>query len=731
MQKRRFNIPSTRSFAEKFYPARPKAIIKKAGSLAKAQLRSAKHVGLPIASNAAYTRWLRNESMLQGANKIARQYSGKSRLWQHPFARPRPRRAVDKASVWYTAYPISMMTPDDTSTLTVLGDDGLWQAFEEIGIRGIHTGPMKSAGGVDGWSLTPSIDGHFDRISNKIDPIFGTEQQFRTMCQVAERHNGIVIDDIVPGHTGKGPDFRLAEMNYGEYPGIYHMVEVEQRDWHLLPDVPKGKDAVNIDQETEEALKKAGYIIGRLQRVIFYEPGVKETNWSATRIVRGTDGRKRRWVYLHYFKSGQPSINWLDPSFAGMKLVIGDALHSLSELGSSGLRLDANGFLGIEKSSDETPAWSEGHPLSEAANQLISGMVRKMDGFTFQELNLSVDDIKVMADDGADLSYDFINRPAYHHALATGDTEFLRLMMQISRDYNVDPASLIHALQNHDDLTYELVHFWTIHKDDVYTYKGETIRGEALRLRIRQELQDRLTGDQAPYNLLFSENGIACTTVSVIAAVLGIKNLSHLNSSQIETIKQVHLLLAMFNAMQPGVFALSGWDLSGSLPLDTSQVAELVKDGDTRWINRGAYDLMALAPHKQQASSGLPRAVNIYGTLPDQLRDPKSFARKLQTLLRIRDQYGIATSHQVDVPDTNNKAVLVMLHKLAAEGAYQATILNFSNEKVDDVVHSEHLTPDATVMDMFTDKKIANVDGTSSFAVSLRPYEGLSLLIKN
>lgn len=89
---------------------------------------------------------------------------------------------------------------------------------------------------------------------------------------------------------------------------------------------------------------------------------MKETNWSATAPVIGPDGATRRWVYLHYFKQGQPSINWLDPTFAGMRLVIGDALHSLGELGTSALRLDANGFLGVEKSAEGLPAWSEGHP---------------------------------------------------------------------------------------------------------------------------------------------------------------------------------------------------------------------------------------------------------------------------------------------------------------------------------------------------------------------------------
>ena len=78
-----------------------------------------------------------------------------------------------------------------------------------------------------------------------------------------------------------------------------------------------------------------------------------------------------------------------------MRLVMGDALHALHDLGAGALRLDANGFLGVEKSAEGgAPAWSEGHPLSEAANQMIASMVRKVGGFTFQELNLAIDDIK-------------------------------------------------------------------------------------------------------------------------------------------------------------------------------------------------------------------------------------------------------------------------------------------------------------------------------------------------
>ena len=586
---------------------------------------------------------------------------------------------------------------------------------------------MKRAGGLVGWESTPSVDGHFDRISTQIDEAFGTEEEFRRMTEVAAGHLGMVIDDIVPGHTGKGADFRLAEMKVGDYPGIYHMVEIDRADWHLLPRVGKGKDSINLDAEAEAQLAKAGYIIGRLQRVIFYEPGAKDTNWSATAPVVGPDGVERRWVYLHYFKEGQPSINWLDPSFAGMRLVIGDALHSLGDLGSGALRLDANGFLGVEKSAEDSPAWSEGHPLSEAANQLIASMVRKVGGFTFQELNLTLDDIKSSSARGADLSYDFVNRPAYHHALATGDTEFVRLTLNLARDQGVEPASLVHALQNHDEMTYELVHFATRHGEDAFLYHRKPIRGTALATKIRGDLLERLTGEAGPYNATFTQNGIASTTATVIAASLGFRSIGNLDAAQIEQIRQAHLLLAMFNALQPGVFALSGWDLLGMLTLERRQVPWAFADGDTRWINRSAYDLMDYRPEATESLSKMPRGVSLYGSLPAQLADQASFACWLREILAVRKRFGIATAVQLDVPRVSNRAMLVMVHQLS--DAEQVTVLNFSAAPIRGTVRSEHLVPGSLLVDMFTDSEIGEVDDLNSFAVELAPHQGLSLLV--
>ena len=675
-----------------------------------------------------YVSWLQQQSMLADASRIAGRFSGIADVWHSPFATPNPTAVMAKSSVWFTAYPISMIPKPGHSFLGTLGDENLWDVFAAIGINAVHTGPLKRAGGVFGRELTPSVDGHFDRISTQIDGVFGSELEFRRLCEVAAAYGGIVIDDIVPGHTGKGPDFRLAEMKVGDYPGIYHMVEIPREDWHLLPEVPPGKDSVNLDAEAEDRLQRAGYIVGRLQRVIFQDPGIKDTNWSATAPVTGPDGVERRWVYLHYFKDGQPSINWLDPTFAGVRLVIGDALHSLGHLGAGALRLDANGFLGIERSIDgDGPAWSEGHPLSEAANQLIASMVRKVGGFTFQELNLSIEDIKTTSERGADLSYDFVNRPAYVHALATGDTEFLRMTLNAALQHGLQPVRLVHALQNHDEMTYELVHFAIRHKDDIFRFRGFELTGGELAVNIRSELIERLTGEAAPYNAVFTTNGIASTIATIIAGALGYTDLMNLSQVRIEKIKQAHLLLAMFNAWQPGVFALSGWDLCGMLTLERSKVSRLLASGDTRWIHRAAYDLMDYQPEATESPSKMPRGADLYGSLPEQLEDPNSFASRLREVLAVRSRYRISTSVQVDVPDVPDEAMLVMVHLLDT-GRLQVTVLNFSNRSIAGRVKSEHLAPGAAVIDMCTDQVIAEVDPEQTFAVSLEPHQGMALL---
>ena len=132
------------TFDEQFYPARPKRFRPSARRSLRRRLAD-RLGGDAIADNRDIVQWLVEESMLHDANRLATQLSGQGSMWQNPFAHPDPRAAVERASVWFTAYPLSFVTGRGESFLSALADRRLWEAFRRIGIEGVHTGPVWSA----------------------------------------------------------------------------------------------------------------------------------------------------------------------------------------------------------------------------------------------------------------------------------------------------------------------------------------------------------------------------------------------------------------------------------------------------------------------------------------------------------------------------------------------------------------------------------------------------------
>ena len=96
------------------------------------------------------------------------------------------------------------------------------------------------------------------------------------------------------------------------------------------------------------------------------------------------------------------------------------------------------------------------------------------------------------------------------------DAEFLRLVYLLMRQYDIDPGRLIHALQNHDELTMGLAHFSGAHAGEHFPFHGGQLTGAELRDLIRRQMYARLLGERVPYNLKFGD-GVASTTATVIA----------------------------------------------------------------------------------------------------------------------------------------------------------------------------------------------------------------------
>ena len=109
------------TYDEELYPARPKRLRPRANLRASSIRRSFADPRSADASNPSYVEWLIRQSMLRDAEVLGRGLSGQPSMWRNPYARPDARRAIREASVWFTAYPISLITGAEHSYLAALG----------------------------------------------------------------------------------------------------------------------------------------------------------------------------------------------------------------------------------------------------------------------------------------------------------------------------------------------------------------------------------------------------------------------------------------------------------------------------------------------------------------------------------------------------------------------------------------------------------------------------------
>lgn len=693
--------------------------------------------GSRSASDQDYISWLEQRSMLSQAKKQAASISGSGVQWRHPYGEPQPRAAVQQASVWLLDYPGSVIPRPGKSVIATWANTELWEALEQIGIELLHTGPIKRAGGIRGREYTPTIDGWFDPISLEIDPDLGTDEEYRAMVRVAAKHGGLIAGDLVPLHTGVGADFRLAERAYKDYPGMYTMVEIREEDWNLLPAVDGRFNRSFVSKEAAEKLHQKGYLPGLINSNDATPKAHDLSGWSATGEVKGVDGKTRRWVFLHYFKQDQPALNWLDPSFAAQRAVFGDVASTVHSLGARVMRLDAVPFLGIEPQPDKNLTKHFKHPLSVESTNSIAFFIRKLGGFSFHELNVPLKELKTFTEHGPDLSYDFFTRAQCVHALLTQDATLLRQAFQFLLDADVQPIGLVHDLQNHDEITYQLVEL-EARGDEQFEISGKKASGRELRTRMLEEMRKNAAGDRAPHNRLYrpEKDGLATTFAAFVAAALEIRDPYQASREERQQIRQGHLLLAAANAMQPGVFSLSSWDLVGALPISEKSVADRINDGDFRWINRGGVDLMQANPKEGQSRFGIERATTLYGPLPEQLKDPDSFVSRLGQMLKARKKYRIAEGKLLAVPAVKSPAVCILVMEIPDASTTAITALNFSRQAVAEDLNLSEIKElqgkqvSGHLLDILTGKRLGELPTTGRTTISLGPLSAQCVVVE-
>lgn len=686
-----------------------------------------------------YLNFLEQSSMLYQADQEADKISGMGIQWQEDFSKPKPQDLVQLASVWLLYYPGSVIPKPGASVIGTWADPQFWATNHAIGITLLHTNPTERAGGIAGQQFTPTIDGYFDRIGLDTAPELGTDAEYKQLVANAQQQGAIVAGDLSPLETGLGPDFRLAEMGYKDYPGLYDMVEIAQQDWGLLPSIsdPWGRDLVSKAAAVE--LKNKGYIPGLINSADANPDAPNWSGWSATPAVVGADGVTRRWVYMHVFKPEEPTLNWTDPSFAAQRAQLGDLGRNIVDRGIQVFRLDADTFLGLEPQPGSSQASVYLTAQATLSTQDIAFGARKLGGFTYHEFAAPLAQLKQFAPNGPDMAYDFFTRAETLYALIGGDALPLRLGHHFLLDQGVSAGTLIHDMQNHDEITFQL---FELGAHDDFQFEGQTLNGKSLKKQILDTMRTHVAGDAAPYNLLYrpAQDGVATTFAGFIAPALGVKDPYHATPDQVALIRQGHLLVAYSNAMIPGVFSISAWDLVGALPIPLSSInPALTAGGDFRWVNRGALDLLDSNPTVTASPVfGLPKAQMLYGPVTTQLNDPNSFVSQLTRMLAARKQYRIAEAQILSVPSVGNRSVCVLVMRLPDSQNLAITALQYGRNKTTiniDLAHaaagiSAGSVAGQQVTDIVANQSAGKVSSNGVLTVSLDGLTGHTFVIQ-
>lgn len=445
-----------------------------------------------------------SKSLLSQAELIQQKYNKEVAKLPPPSFEPKNFSCLNVAPVWFTI-DLEKVPGEPFDTLS---DEKFWETLREIGVHGIHFKGLKQGGkNRTGFGIDPKWGPHWDSLSYMI------------------QQKGLkLIGSSIGSATGLTKDFFLALKNVQDYPGLYHLIEIEKRDWRLLPQTTCGNFAANIPWLSLQALQKRGYV------PMDFQPYVKMSAWNATAEVKGADGILRRWIYLKE-NSVDPVMDWENPSFAAFRIASADLIDAIYNFGEKILQFEDFGL---------------------NTKQTLALWTRKLGGFSVLDPKGGIFDLQTAP---TDLFIDHLTGPALMHALITEDAEGLRLMYKIFLDAGVEIDRFVHLLQPFDQFSCDWKEF-IISPNKRFQYYNEMLTGEALRSRLLKNDIARLV------------QGKEMTWPALCTAKLENQDVD----SHFTLLLKTHLLLATFYALQPGAFSFSMSDLLGSLdanqPLD-------------------------------------------------------------------------------------------------------------------------------------------------------------------
>ncbi len=595
--------------------------------------------------------------MLSDAESIGQKYAREVAKRPPPSLAPKVQPLLAATSTWLSLDLKTLTAQPGKTVLETLGNETFWQILQDLGINGVWLQNLK--GGT--------------RTGFEIDPKWGWG--WPAIKDAALSRGTVLIGECVGAATSPGLDFALALQNVGQYAEMYHLIEIDKKDFHLLPKVPVGMCFANVSWLQLESLYKKGYVPEAARSY------TKESSWNATPSIQGLDGCVRRWIYLKE-NQNDPVLAWLSPSFAAEKIASADALDSIYRLGQKVLMID-----------EKIPIF---------AKETAALWIRKIGGFTVASTNGTLGDLKTAP---TDMVVDTPTQAALLHALIAEDAEALRLIYKLYSQDGIALSRLVHALEPFDRFPCDWTEF-LLNPKKQYLYREEKITGELLVDRLLREDVYKLNG--------FSPNSFPSTWAHACALAFGVADPKDFQKKQHE-IQKAHLLLAFTYAMQPGVFCFSGSDLVGALP----EGANLL----------GAPKEASSLGKKAQIDLFGPNRNALYPSLPCQMQSPKTFASELKKILAVRASSKIAAGELLEVCPVDHSGTLLLLHRLPESRFFHLLAVNFSRSPVQEKIKLSGLE-DTWAIDLMSGLSAPKGFESGVFFFDLPPLTGKVFLFQ-
>ena len=372
-------------------------------------------------------------------------------------------------AVVYQIYPRSFADSNGDGVGDLGGIIGKLDYLAELGVDVLWLSPVYQS---------PQHDNGYD-ISDyrRIDPAFGTLEQFGELLAGAHRRGMKLVMDLVVNHTSHEHEwFRESSAS----------VDSPKRDWYWWRNPRDGFDAG--------------------------EPGAEPTNWgSAFSGPAWTLDPRTGQYYLHLFAPQQPDLNWENP---GVRSAVYEMMNWWLDLGVDGFRMDVINYISKDPALPDgvfPPGglWGDGGPhfisgprihdyLQEMHREVFAGRsadlitVGEMPGATVEEARLFTDPARRELDmifqfehvgldygpggkwdyRGLDLADLKTSWTRWQQGLATTGWNSLYLN-------NHDQPRLVSRFGDDAEFRYESATLWAtllhLHRGTPYIYQGEEL----------------------------------------------------------------------------------------------------------------------------------------------------------------------------------------------------------------------------------------------------------------